>query len=664
MANNPFLTKLLALQQDGADAISRPSNWLQKPFLEVPTRLHDKVAELAVAVRPPASGHGAGAWHFFVGSPGNGKSACAGMLVRELIKQGDRVLDAYTNLPLEELTSSGDVPYLLAVSELDKDYPYLFIAQDASVVPHPYDPAADPASALENLLQKAERRGTSLVVCTNRGVVEKAFAHGYQDPSKNNAPWFKALRLAVGDARTETIHLGKAERKRVFDSLAVGVTVLDGESLLLGSDTFDKLIVAAVGAPDWENCNDCACKPLCPFRANRDWLADNSLRSKFIRLLTHGELLDGQTIVLREARALLSLILAGCPHDYTDGQPCNWVMQKHSEQDVFSLLGRRIYAIIFSSYAPHGIESDSIDAREQLRALKEITTQCAALSQGAKLSLMALIDSSRRNSTDVGIQRLLGSEGVFRELDPLADVLPLDFLDLWSEAWPALRAGGPWVSELEIICFSHWSDLQMALGELPNGPTNAYRWLSRWITSFTMRAGALVDGVTTFSEDLDALAGILGVSDRPTMEQLGMIKSISAILTESLRGGGEGLTLTPSATLRGEWVGSALLKPRIIHGNANGATTGMSVQLAFGSGADKVRMSTRAFVWLKRRAERAMSQGTFPDQYLETARDTVSRVAVKSNYDKQDDIEILVNRIEEQDVRMIRMYGEVYVDAA
>ena len=45
---NSFLSKLLSLQQDGTGAISAPTNWNEKPLLEITTRLDQDIEKLVL----------------------------------------------------------------------------------------------------------------------------------------------------------------------------------------------------------------------------------------------------------------------------------------------------------------------------------------------------------------------------------------------------------------------------------------------------------------------------------------------------------------------------------------------------------------------------------------------------------------------------------------
>lgn len=656
MTQNSLLPKLLTLQQDGQRAISGPTNWLKETVLDVQTSLNAVIDTLEQAVVPGGDHTSSGRWHFFVGSPGNGKSAGAGDLVRRLDKRGDKILDSASGKTLRELSGS-DVPYRLDVYAAGEKFPYLYIAQDASVLPDPYDPDADPALALEELLIDAAERGVSVVVCTNRGVIERAFSRGYLDPKKNGEGWFKAIRMAVGDQPAGAINLGIAKRKRVFDSIEVGVTSLDQRSLVLAADTLERIIVKAIDAPEWAVCDGCPSRSMCPFRANRDWLAQPELREGLSRTFLHAELFDGQVIVLREALALVSLLLAGCPHDYSSAHPCEWVHQRRNEGNIFALASRRIYMVLFSSYSPFGLALDSEDRAVQMADLKSLTRPGSGTTDQTNRALRFVVDEQHVTSTDVGVQRLLGMGRVLSSLDPFADVLPPGFLDRWNESWIALQSGGTWVSEIERACFACWEDLQRAAAASLDSSPTVYRWLTRWITSLTIRAGALVERVTTYGNDLDELASILGISGQPTRQQMLLIEKIETTLAQSLNPVSEGLVLTPSTSLHGDWPAQAL-KPKLQTGRGGAITA----HLSFGGSNHTIPMSTRAFVWLKRKAEREMASATFPNEYLGTARDAMLRVAVTSAYDTKDGIEIRITRANEPSIQIKRAHGGMVID--
>ena len=90
-----MLLELLALQQDGRQAISAPSNWTtQSPLLDVQTDVDKIVDDLSDAILERNGENRTARWHFFIGSPGNGKSAAMGKLCQRLLDGNVcRVLD-------------------------------------------------------------------------------------------------------------------------------------------------------------------------------------------------------------------------------------------------------------------------------------------------------------------------------------------------------------------------------------------------------------------------------------------------------------------------------------------------------------------------------------------------------------------------------------------
>ena len=114
-------------------------------------------------------------------------------------------------------------------------------------------------------------------------------------------------------------------RRRFSTRLEVTYEFLDNRSLLVNSDVFERLVEKATAEQNWDACSGCPSMSLCPFKANRDDLASDDLRRNVLDILRRAEVLDGQIIVFREAVALLSVLLAGCPNDHEGRTPCEWV---------------------------------------------------------------------------------------------------------------------------------------------------------------------------------------------------------------------------------------------------------------------------------------------------------------------------------------------------
>jgi hypothetical protein len=655
VVKNIFLSQLLTLQQDGQGAISGPVNWAEPPLLQVRTDLNNVVDDLVASFSDQEEV--TGRWHFFVGSPGNGKSAGVGLLVQELRGRLHSIRQSETGAPIDELEKS-IVPYRLDVCRPNQGYPYLFLAQDASVLPNAFDTEADPANALIELLQGAASRGVSLVVCTNRGVIERAYARANMDFSSSKASWYNALRIAVsGSGTAEVLTLEKSSNKRVYERIKVTSTSLDRRSLVLGADTFSRLIERGIEPSRWESCKECAAQSLCPFRANRDWLAQPKLRENFLRLIRHAELVEGQIIVLREALALISLVLSGCPHDYSDGSPCHWVQRLAAKGDIFGLASRRIYMLLFSSSSPMGLEDDVIDRRLQTEDFNFIAKYGGGTSDKTLKAIAAIADRKKWPSTDVGATRLLGRNGTFSQLDVLSDTLTEAFSERWDESSEVLSQTQQWASGIEAALDECWRDLQNAAVTSQEQTPNAYRWLARWSTAFTFRIGSLVDGVTAYGRDLDALSEILEIRGTPTAQQAAILTDIEATLAVSLASMDEGLSLSPTTTLHGGWA-KAALRPKFPPAEPGA----IAISLRFGKEDANQLLNTRAFIWLKRRAERNMDSATFPREYLETARDAMLRVAANLAYDTKDDVILKIEGFNEDLIEVRRAHGGVYVD--
>ena len=311
--NNDFLVDMLALQQDGKQAISAPTNWTtQEPLLEVDTGIDVIIKQLRDAILMDGGKNTEGRWHFFIGSPGNGKSAAMGKLCRYLVKNRScRVMDE-NDVPIENLEPTA-VPYALRIYEKGNPFASAMVVQDASVVRNPFAPNVDPASELLATLEEAWEKGISLVVCTNRGVLEKAYRERCLDREFNKKTWFKITKELVenGDIATGEEVAGDWSfdgRKPVFAKAKVTFSFLDNHSLLVGDDIFDRLIQKATGECHWKPCVVCERSTLCPFKGNRDWLANEDARDKFLQVLRRAEVLSGQIIVFREALALISFM--------------------------------------------------------------------------------------------------------------------------------------------------------------------------------------------------------------------------------------------------------------------------------------------------------------------------------------------------------------------
>lgn len=493
---NDFLVDLLTLQQDGKQSISAPSNWIsQVPLLEVSTQIDEIVKDIGNVMLAAGNSESVARWHFFIGSPGNGKSAAIGKLCRYLHKMREcSIVDENNNdiVDLDPLL----VPYALYVYEKDMNYASALIVQDASVVRNPFSPDVDPATDLIETLQQAWSKGVSLIVCTNRGVVEKAYRDISTNNNLNKAPWFKILRsIAESDlmVNKELIEeMNFEDNKTAFKKVNITCSHLDNMSLLIGSNIFNNLIQKAVDPERWICCEECSVKELCPYKTNQEWLFDEDGRKSFLKILQRAEVYSGQIIVFREAVAIISLILAGCPKDYINGHPCEWVRTSANAGEFFLLATRRIYMTLFSSYAPYGLEQSQMLQKKQVNSFEWLCQEMPGSQTKVKNSLNPIINGSPL-STDVGVTRLLGEEGIIAQIDPVRDSLPYEFYNLWDSEYDYIIGhANPMLTDIELQCLKIWASLEQSIEYFSGYIVSDVHWaLRRWSSNYLMHLGLL-----------------------------------------------------------------------------------------------------------------------------------------------------------------------------
>jgi len=662
---NEFLTELLSLQQDGSGAISAPANWQRPPLLEVRAPVDDEVDRLIEALLSDGGEKRHAAWHFFIGAPGNGKSAAAGKLYRQL-RASDHAIVTEDGTPLEEL-EGGPIPYVVHVREGKNEFATAWLAQDASVVRDPFAQDVDPANDLIRLLEDAWEEGVSLMVCTNRGVLEKAYRTVQLDTAKNRLPWARALRHAEGGEGTidKLDFHTRATRKQDprpfdFDTFGFSYTAVDQHSLLIGHDLFEQLLKRAVESDNWRACAPCRVRQHCPFHANKEYLESTAGSASLSTLLQRAELLSGQIVVFREAVALISFLLAGCSRDYSTSSPCEWVHDRAKEHDYFALLSRRFYASLLSSYAPYGLEHNDSIRDEQLRHLGSV---CRELEAGSSASsALSHVCSQDRISTDVGIARLLGPSEAFSALDPLRGPLSEDFYATWDAPPDQLGkelSDNPIVSSLEQKCFELWADIERQIEKSPKETVERFIHARRWITSYTFRLGAFADDAFNFAEELDAVLETVrhrGGTSSP--EETLELRRMETELGDLLRTrSGRELALSRVVGLGGQW-SERVLRPSIL---PNSSETHPGLAVSFGEGS-LVILDTHILVWLKLRSRLNLQLVSFPTHLLQAALDSQVDAASTSGYAYEDNYVAL--RIEDADGRVCtleRVDGDVHV---
>lgn len=672
VSKNPFLFELLGLQQDGRQSISAPTNWTRsKPLLEVPTDLDSVVLDLAKSCLTSGSNK-IGRWHFFIGSPGNGKSAAVGQLVRMLLSDYNcRIVDD-NDTDIDRLAGDS-VPYSLSVFEHGCDFPSMRIVQDASVVRNPYAADVDPAVDLLDSMREAWDRGISLIVCTNRGVLEKAFRDTYLNPDINQLPWHKSILRQLADSANET---GSTEpipttgRHPVFTSIKASNSFLDNRSLILcGRGIFDGIIQQAVKEEKWTVCAGCSALTLCPFKANRDWLANDKGRDCVVNAFRRAEVLSTQVIVFREALAVISFLLAGCARDYHATHPCDWVKEMVARKDIFGLAMRRVYMALFSSSFPRGLEVSRALQDYQLVSLRELRDK-QLLEDNIREVLNTVLDTTPP-STDVGIARLLGVEGVFSQLDALHGPLPDSFFDMWDGSYEKIKAQeSPFISEIERQCLDVWCALEMAAENMPSHVApDAYWAIRRWSTQFTLHLGSLIENKAYASEQIDEFAELLELLWRDkslrTPEDLFRLQKLEDVVERLMnrdgdRGNdGSAVAIAENVQIKGRWVENQM-RPRI---NASPTSGSLTIAVRFGKSSDYTTLTAPVYLWLRQRAGGTIDPRCIPDDLLNAAMDAKGRAAARSDYAfSPDDISLIVQG-ERESFTLTRFDGRVVVNA-
>jgi hypothetical protein len=641
--HNEFLMGLRELQQDGRGAIVLPTDWLNAPpLLEVRTRLDDVVDAIAGALRADT---GRAVWHFFIGSPGNGKSAAAGRLVRQLAGMEWTFTDE-DKTPLEDLPGD-EIPYVLHARPPGAQYATCWIAQDVSVVRDPYSTDLDPVIEFRELLEAASRRGVSLIVCSNRGVIEALHARYASQYAFNSTPWFQAVNAALSQTPRDLAFGGRVQHALAHcDS-----TTLDRRSLVIGEDTLMRVIQRATEA-GWDVCEACDAAGRCPFFQNRNWLRTPELQSGFLKVLQRAEVLSGRVLVFREALALLSLILTGCPHDAGSNSPCEWVHAAIQRDDIFLLISRRIYAILYSAYSPFSLETHEDLFKQQLSALQ-------SLAEAAGES--ALVETLRKNkalSTDVGLPSLLGHDGVMTELDPFTTPIPIEKIQEWDSdaAFIDQSRGG---CELERSAVNIWNRLSEAVEQRSTFGADTTGWLERWATSFSHRAAALAEGYTAFAEELDELLTFLSAERDDDPSVLRHRDQLERSLQAAIMACSAGVQIAPFAELSGEWVDRKLTVEVRVLGSEQASH--WCLPIVIGQEVN-ISLSGRAYVWLRYRDRSNLSLLSFPTEYLKSARDSLARAAAEGHYfDAERGVILKVKRPDGSSVSLRRVGGAVFI---
>jgi hypothetical protein len=649
---NPFVEKLLSLQQDGSQAISAPSNWTRTtPLLEVETELDVVIDAITNECLEGDSNRNA-IWYFFIGSPGNGKSAAVGGVVRNLINNKKCRICDENNVDISKLDETS-VPYYLNVYEVGKPYCTVRIVQDASVVRNPYDSDVDPSRDLLKTLEAAWADGISLIVCTNRGVLEKAYRETYRSQEYAGKAWhqsiLKQLTERYGQIGLNHEPISFDKPKRNFTKVIAKATFLDQRSLILNnSNILGRIIDKAIDISNWSVCEECSAKNLCPFKQNQFSLSDSKLKQNLITLLRRAEIVSSQVIVFREALAAISFILAGSARDYVNIHPCDWVRLLQSRRDYFALGSRRIHMCLFNSTAPRCLDIVNSIRVEQIKSLKNLYDYAYNLNQDKAKQIKALEDDSP--STDVGVKRLFGLDGVLMKIDPLNGTLDPNFVDRWDNNFTRILndESESYVTKLDRACIASWSFYEDCSESYDSHESEEiFLSLKRWSSHYLLHLGVFVEGMAANSKEIDEFSHLIELlskreDDRTNEDNLKIDKlenDISKLLNRN-NGSKDGvsfITIADGVEVYGEYFDNEL-KPKI---KPSGSSGSLSVTIEFGTkektnlnytNPNYTNLNYSAYLWLCERGEAHLNINCVSSDLMSDAMDAKSRAASRSKY--------------------------------
>jgi len=331
-------------------------------------------------------------------------------------------------------------------------------------------------------------------------------------------------------------------------------------------------------------------------------------------------------IVFREALAFIALMLAGTSRDYKlNVKPCEWVHEKVENGAVFSLLSRRIYMLLFSSYSPFGLRHNSQDAKNQLEALSAYQNFLPKVSKDAIKAL-----SSDKMGKDVGLKRFLSEGQVFAELDPVKENQGKRLEQKWNVAVGNITPvqDSTLVTDLEKKCFEIWDDCEKLTDKIPDQNSHIYYIeLRRWITSVTYRLGFFEEGELLFQKELKEYQEILDIDENieRTEKQEELVYEIQKNFKNFVFGKNSEIIISPVLTVSGPGV-SKQLKPSL------NLAEGMKTRLIMKIGTHDLELSPRSFAWLKRKSDTKLSDKTFPPDVLQVANDIRHTAASNIDY--------------------------------
>lgn len=305
---------------------------------------------------------------FFVGGPGNGKTAVAEYFIRKLYNG---------NIPPAEKTENQRLYFAPFANGSGMNGTVL--VEDATAANNSRDAAQ---YLLEDVSEYVFRRDNSsklYVCCVNRGILATSSRKRIRGKEENIAFLEAMSRSASVTSCNKSIWpiAGNAEfdavKNRVPNMADVYIWPMDVESLfdeaLYGSyeDTPAHQVLKRIFDQDFTTCASCEHKLLCPFYANAMTMRETQNRVNLIRVLHYFEIASGDKLQFRNVFAVFNALFVGSETDYKRETPrgvpqkkitpCEWVAEKvahitrqdiHAGKAYFELLSRYYSYVLFS----------------------------------------------------------------------------------------------------------------------------------------------------------------------------------------------------------------------------------------------------------------------------------------------------------------------------
>ena len=616
---NDFLLDLLSFQQDGDMSIVGKSSWEKDHPLSVETdktKSAEKVAKTLTKSNEPL-------WQFYIGSPGNSKSHLIGIIFQKLKDAG---------WSCEELDQA-KTSYKYSWKKPKEKFSSVWFIQDASSVKDAYSDTSDASLDLAKELDDASQRGISIVVCANRGILERVMQ---TDIYKDNDTWKKSIeRLLQGEG---------GEFKIDDTNIKFNVEALDSESLVSSdSSVINEIIERTVNEPRWSACEDCNYSKSCPLFANKESFKNEQNQKRLTELIRHAEILSGQIMVFRELLALNSLLFAGTSVDYVNQHPCDWVRERVDSKNLISLLSKRFYYVLFSYREPSGLERNKNLRRQQQETLDTLLNFYK--SENVSNDTLEAFLSNTSPSTEYGIDRFLGEEGFLRRLDPINAGLEDFFLNQWSvdseEVMNSLSEINEDFTSLEIESVKFWQHIIEFIEKSNFDHSSQAAYLvERWSSSFLLRMGGFYKDKTWMKEDLDKFSLILHTlnpdndNGQKTKIRRSVEKDLNQIIGKlsDLPGNLEGVRISESLVVSGEGL-TNLIKIKI---QEETQPPHLYLTCSFGQkDGNDFNLDGLKYVWLKKVLDNRLVGRSLPQSFFESVLQARSRSVAKSKYTRE-----------------------------